>query len=157
MKNILVSILILMTLFGQTAAQTGNRKANELVSFLEGTWHDYTVYMAKGTPVDRQNYTETMSIKNDSTLTITAHNYKDGKDVTRDMILVIDNDNVVMRQGNFEATGRREGNAYSLTGYADNKEYRFRLYMMGDTYIFHSETWGDGNIEAMNMSYLVRE
>lgn len=157
MKILILSTAILMMPSGEIIAQTGTENANEIVSFLEGKWHNYSIIVSNGEPIDKHDYKETMSIKNDSTLTITAHKYKEGEDLTRDMNLVIDNDRVVMQQGNFKATGTRDGNAYYLKGYFEDKEYRFRLYAMGDKYIFHNEVWVDGKIEMMNMSYLVRD
>jgi hypothetical protein len=144
-------------LAGKSYAQSGNQNANQLVSFLEGNWHNYSILISDNSPVEQEDYKETMRIKNDTTITITAHEYKDGNDLTRDMVLIIDNDKVVMKQGDFIATGRYEGNVYYLTGYAGDKEYRFRLYTMGEKYVFHNEVWAKGKIEMINMSYLERE
>jgi hypothetical protein len=141
----------------ETIAQSNKPEANEIVTFLEGNWHNYSIYVSDSARINKQDYKETMRIKNDSTLTITAYNYKDGKDLTRDMILKIKNDSIVMQQGNFIAKGVREGNVYFLKGYHADKEYRFRLYTMSDKYVFHNEVWADGKIEMMNMSYLLRE
>lgn len=157
MRVLILSSAVLMMSLGEIIAQSGNQKANEIVSFLEGKWHNYSIYLSNGNPINQQDYKETMSIKNDSTLTITAHNYKDGKDLTKDMILIIRNGRVIMQQDNFIATGTQDGNVYYLKGSIDNKEFKFRLYTMGDKYIFHSEVWVDGKIEMMNMSYLLRE
>jgi hypothetical protein len=136
---------------------TDNQNANRLVSFLEGKWHNYSILVSDNNPVKKEDYKETMSIKNDSTITITAHSYKDSKDLTRDMTLVVKKDYVTMQQGNFIARGTRKGNVYSLKGYAGDKEYRFRLYTMGDKYVFHNEVWANGEVEMINMSYLERE
>jgi len=157
MKNIILSTTIILTSLASISAQTAYKKGNELVSFLEGKWHNYSYMVADSTPVIKQNYKETMLIKNDSTIIITAHNYIDDKDITRDMILVTDGEKAYMQQGDFRATGIRQGNVYYLKGYAGGKEYRFRLYTMGDKYIFHNEVWSEGKIEMINMSYLVRE
>lgn len=153
MKKIFLSTFILLISILKMQAQ----QANEIVSFLEGKWHNYSYILSNGKPVAKQDYKETMRIKNDSVITITAHNFKDGKDLTHDMILILKNDSIVMQQGSFTATGTREGNVYYLKGFAQGKEYRFRLYTMGDKYIFHNEVWADGKIEMMNMSYLIRE
>lgn len=157
MKTLILSTAILIISVGETIAQSGNHKANEIVSFLEGKWHNYTYTITDGRPVNKADYEETMTIKNDTSLIITAHNYKEGEDLTREMILAINENDVVMQQGNFKATGKREGNAYYLKGYSGDKEFRFRLYTMGDKYIFHNEVWREGKIKMMNMSYLVRD
>jgi hypothetical protein len=157
MKILVLSTVILMMCLGKTIAQPGNQKANEIVSFLEGKWHNYSIIISESNAIEKQDYKETMSIKNDTTLTITAHNYKDGNDITRDMILIVNDDKVIMQQGNFKATGTCDGNVYYLKGYYEDKEYRFRLYTMLDKYIFHNEVWVNGKIEMMNMSYLLRE
>lgn len=157
MKILIFCTAILTMSLGEIIAQTGSEGANEIVSFLEGQWHNYSIVVLNSKPINKHDYRETMSIKNDTTLTITAHKYKEGEDLTRDMILVINDEKVVMQQGDFKATGTRDGNVYYLKGYFEDKEYRFRLYTMGNKYIFHNEVWVDGKIEMMNMSYLVRD
>jgi len=157
MKIFLLSATIFALSLCKSHAQTEAHKANEIVSFLEGKWHNYSFIISNNNPVTREDYKETMCIKNDSVLTITAHNFKDGKDLTHDMILILKNDSIIMQQKSFIATGKREGNVYYLKGFAGGKEYRFRLYTMGDKYIFHNEVWANGKIEMMNMSYLIRE
>ena len=150
--------MAMMLMWLSTAfAQPQTTVPDDIVSFLHGKWHNYSFFIADGTPVGEQDYKETMKKKNDTTLTITAHNYKAGEDLTRDMILVVKDSSIVMRQGAFEAVGKREGNVYYLKGEAGDKEYRFRLYTLGDKYIFHSEVWADEKMEMMNMSYLERE
>lgn len=157
MRSLFFFITILTLLACESYAQSGNQNANQLVSFLEGKWHNYSILISNNSAVNQEDYKETMRIKNDTTITITAHEYKDGKDLTRDVVLIIDNDKVVMKQGDFIATGEYEGNVYYLKGYAGDKEYRFRLYAMGDKYVFHNEVWANGIIEMINMSYLERE
>ena len=157
MKTLFFYSAMLILLVGNSYAQTGSQNANTLVSFLEGKWHNHSILLSDNNPVKKEDYKETMSIKNDSTITITAHGYKDGKDLTRDMILIVKSDSVTMQQGKFIAKGTREGNVYHLKGYAGDKEYRFRLYTMGDKYVFHNEVWANGEIEMINMSYLARE
>jgi hypothetical protein len=157
MKKSILAIAVIIMVFGSLSAQISENTANEIVSFLSGKWHNFSYFIAEDGPVQQQDYRETMAVKNDSTLTITAHEYKDGQDLTRDMTLVINEDKITMRQGEFSATGSREGNVYYLQGNSGGKEYRFRLYTLGDKYIFHSEVWAGGKMEMMNMSYLVRE
>lgn len=157
MKKMILAVTILIMALGSTSAQTSEKKANEIVSFLSGEWHNFSYFIAENEPVQQQDYRETMAIKNDSTLMITAHEYKEGNDLTRDMTLLINKDIITMRQGDFSATGNREGNVFYLKGDSGGKEYRFRLYLLGDKYIFHSEVWAGGKMEMMNMSYLLRE
>lgn len=157
MKRLILSMLGLLVIASLTEAQDSKKEPNEIVSFLEGNWHNYTIFVSNDNAVSKQDYKETMQIKNDSTLTITAHKFKDGEDLTKDMVLAIRGNSIVMQQGNFKATGEREGNVYHLKGTFEDKEYRFRLYTMGDKYIFHNEVWADGHMVMMNMSYLVRE
>lgn len=157
MKRLILSTLGLMMAISQTVAQECNRKPNEIVSFLEGEWHNYSIFVSNDNAVSKQDYKETMQIKNDSTLTITAHNFRDGENLTKDMVLIILEDSIVMQQGYFKASGKREGNVYYLVGFHEDKVYKFRLYTMGDKYIFHNEVWANGKMEMMNMSYLVRE
>lgn len=157
MRKTILSVAILILTWGNIVAQTEEQTASEIVAFLAGKWHNFSYFIAENEPVQQQNYRETMAIKNDSTLTITAHEYKDGNDLTRDMTLLVADDKITMRQGDFSATGSREGNVFYLKGDSGGKEYRFRLYLLGDKYIFHSEVWAGGKMEMMNMSYLVRE
>ncbi len=64
---------------------------------------------------------------------------------------------VTMSQGTFKATGIREDAVYSMKGIFEGTEYRFRLYTLGDKYVFHRETWKDGKIQQIDMSYLIRK
>ncbi|WP_372643666.1 hypothetical protein [Ancylomarina sp.] len=156
-KIIILSSAIMVMSLSTSLAQNSNQNANQLVKFLEGKWHNYSILVSDSSSISKEDYKEKMSIKNDSTITITAYNYKDGKDLTRDMILVVKNNIVTTRQGDFKASGICEGNVYSMKGYFEDKEYRFRLYTMNDKYIFHREVWVNGKVEMMNMSYLLRE
>lgn len=152
----LILVFMAMTL-GAAVAQNKVPEQGDIVSFLQGKWHNHSFFISDGKPVTKQDYLETMQKKNDTTLTITAHNYKEGEDLTKDMVLVVKDSTIVMRQGSFRAVGKRRGNVYYLKGSAGGKEYRFRLYTLGDKYIFHSEVWADGNMQMMNMSYLQRK
>ncbi len=131
-------------------------KPNELVGFLAGRWENVSFEVADGRPITREAYPETMRAKDADTLTITAHGYRDGQDLTRDMELLLRGEELVLRQAGFEARGRREGNVYFLTGTHGDREYRFRLYALGDKYVFHRETWQDGAATQIDMSYLER-
>lgn len=98
-----------------------------------------------------------MAIKDTDTLTITAHGFRDGKDLTKDMHLELRGNDITMSQGDFKVTGVREANVYSMKGVYKGTEFRFRLYTIGDKYVFHRETWKNGKIEQIDMSYLVRK
>ena len=152
-----VAVAMLIMIMGNATAQDSEESPNELLSFLEGKWHNYTTTISGGRQVNKTDYKETMHIKNDSTLTITAHKYKNGQDLTRDMTFIFDRDSVVMKQGGFKASGIRKSNVYYLKGIAGDKTYLFRLYTMRNKYVFHSETWSGDRITSINMSYLLRE
>jgi hypothetical protein len=136
-------------------AKTSN--ANDLVNFLEGKWDNISFEISDGKPVKKEEYPETMIIKDPDTLTITAHGFRDGKDLTKDMKLEVRGENVTMSQGDFSASGKREDNVYSLKSLYKGSEFRFRLYTLGDKYVFHRETWKDGKIQQIDMSYLIRK
>lgn len=135
----------------------GQTTSNELIAFLAGKWDNVSFEIADGRDVKREAYSETMVVKDADTMTITAHGYRDGHDLTKDMHLILRGDDITMQQGDFKATGKREGNVYSMRGAAGGAEYRFRLYAMGDRYVFHRETWRNGKLEQIDMSYLVRK
>jgi len=149
-------IFIFMGMF-MNQSFAAKKEANDLVSFLSGKWENVSFEIADKKEVKRESYPETMKIKDFHTLTITAHGFRDGKDLTKDMHLELLGDTITMSQGSFKATGSREGNVYSLKGIFDGTEFRFRLYSMGDKYVFHRETWKNGRIEQMDMSYLIRK
>jgi hypothetical protein len=129
---------------------------NELVAFLGGRWDNVSFEVRPGQPVRREAYPETMSVVGAETLRITAHGYRDGQDLTKDMQLELRGDEIVLRQGAFEARGQREGNLYALRGAHEGAEFRFRLYTMEDRYVFHRETWRGGRVCQVDMSYLLR-
>jgi hypothetical protein len=134
-----------------------NADPNDLVKFLTGKWDNFSFEISDGKPVKKESYSETMVVKDADTITITAHGFRDGKDLTKDMRLEVRGNNVSMTQGSFKATGTREGNLYSLKGFFTDNEFRFRLYTIGDKYVFHRETWKDGKVIQVDMSYLTRK
>lgn len=129
---------------------------NDLVKFLVGKWNNMSFEISDKNPVKTEEYAETMVVKDADTLTITAHGFRDGKDLTKDMHLEVRGNKVTMSQGSFKATGTREDSVYSLKGIYEGQEFRFRLYTLGDKYVFHRETWKDGKIQQIDMSYLIR-
>ncbi len=132
-------------------------KPNDLVSFLNGKWDNVSFDVVDGKEVKRDAYAETMVAKDADTLTITAHGIRDGQDLTKDMRLVLRGSDITMSQGKFTAHGKREGNVYAMTGTENGKEYRFRLYTMGDKYVFQREIWNGDQVEEVDLSYLVRK
>lgn len=140
-----------------TTTQAKETEPNDLVKFLIGKWDNISFEISNGKPIKKEEYPETMIVKDHDTLTITAHGFRDGKDLTKDMHLEVRGDKVVMSQGEFRATGTREDNLYSLKALFKGTEYRLRLYTLGDKYVFHRETWKDRKIQQVDMSYLVRK
>jgi hypothetical protein len=134
----LLMTLALLLSGGLMAGETP--KANDLVSFLAGPWDNISFEIADGKEVKREAYPETMAIKDTDTLTITAHGFRDGKDLTKDMHLELRGNDITMSQGDFKVTGVREANVYSMKGVYKGTEFRFRLYTIGDKYVFHRET-----------------
>ena len=121
-------------------------KPNDFVSFLLGKWDNVSFGISDGKPIKSEAYPETMIGKDTDTLTITAHGVLNGKDLTKDMRLELRGNDITMKQGSFIAKGKREDNVYSLKGESGENEYRFRLYTLGDKYVFHRETWKAGKI-----------
>lgn len=140
-----------------TTLEAKENKYNDLVKFLIGKWDNVSFEISNGKPVKREAYPETMTGNSEHVLTITAHGFKDGKDLTKDMNLEVIGDKIIMSQGSFKAEGKKEANTYSMRGVHKDTEFRFRLYAMGDKYVFHRETWKDGNIQQIDMSYLIRK
>jgi hypothetical protein len=156
LKSISAFSLIVLTPVFALSAGANSLEPNDLVKFLTGKWDNVSFEISDGKPVKREEYPETMIAKDSDTLTITAHGYKDGKDLTKDMYLKVRGKAVTLQQGDFTATGTREDSVYTLKGLSKGAEYRFRLYTLGDKYVFHRETWKDGKIQGIDMSYLVR-
>lgn len=138
-------------------ANAKNNNPNELVKFLTGKWDNVSFEISDGKPVKKEEYPETMIVKDSDTLTITAHGFKDGKDLTKDMHLEVRGNNITMSQGSFKAIGTKEDSVYSMKGTADGSEFRFRLYALGDKYVFHREVWKNSKIQQLDMSYLIRK
>lgn len=149
-------ICVTVSCFLCTAANA-REQTNDLVSFLAGNWDNVSFEVSDGKPINREAYAETMVIKDRDTLRITAHAFRDGKDLTKDMTLVVRGHRATMKQGDYVAEGHREGDLYCLRGKADGKEFRFRLYTMGDKYVFIRETWNKGKVEQVDLSYLTRK
>jgi hypothetical protein len=130
---------------------------NDLVSFLAGDWDNTSFEVSEGKPIKKETYSETMVVKDKDTLTITAHQFRDGNDLTKDMQLKIKGRHASLSQGGFTAMGNREGNFYFFRGKEAGKEYRLRLYTLGDKYVFNREIWSDGQVKQVDMSYLTRK
>ncbi len=73
------------------------------------------------------------------------------------MRLAVRGTEVTLSQGPFFAKGTKEDNVYSLKGQFQDQEFRFRLYTLGDKYVFHRETWRNGKIQQVDISYLERK
>jgi hypothetical protein len=146
MFNLIQSTLIFTFVFATAATAKESIKPNDLVDFLAGKWDNVSFEISDGKDIKREAYPETMIVKDRDTLTITAHGFRDGKDVSKDMQLILQNNDITMAQGDFKASGKREGNLYTLKGQYKDTELRFRLYALGDKYVFHRETWKNGNM-----------
>ena len=145
--------------FVLTTAATAKEstRPNDIVDFLAGKWDNVSFEISDGKDIKREAYPETMVVKDRDTLTITAHGFRDGKDVSKDMQLILLGNDITMAQGDFKASGKREGNLYTLKGQYKDTELRFRLYALGDKYVFHRETWKAGSMTQIDISYLVRK
>ena len=157
MFNLIHSAFILAFVLTTSASAKESIKPNDIVFFLAGKWDNVSFEISDGKDIKREAYPETMVVKDRDTLTITAHGFRDGKDVSKDMLLILRGDDITMEQGDFKASGKREGNLYTLKGQYKDNELRFRLYALGDKYVFHRETWKAGNMTQIDMSYLVRK
>jgi hypothetical protein len=60
-------------------------KTNDLVSFLSGKWDNVSFEIENGRHPKREAYRETMIPKGEHTVSITAHGFRDGTEVTKDM------------------------------------------------------------------------
>jgi len=133
------------------------RRANEIVEFLEGTWVTRDVTVIANEEVKVEEYEEIMKVKDSETITITARGIDKGKDVTRDMVIRLVGDKVVLSQRDFSAEGVKKGNFVSLRGASGDLLFDFRLYLLGDKYVFQKDVWRGSKIVEVQMSYLLRE
>lgn len=134
----------------------GRSRANEIVEFLEGTWLTRDVTVTPNKEVKVEEYKEIMKIKDFETISITAVGIDKGQDVTRDMVIRLDGDRVVLSQRDFSAEGVKKGNLVSLRGTHDDLVFDFRLYLLDDKYVFQKDVWKDNKIVEVQMSYLLR-
>jgi hypothetical protein len=131
-------------------------KANEIVEFLEGTWVTRDVTLTPDKEVKFEEYKEVMKVKDPETIRITALGIDKGEDVTRDMVIRLVGDKVVLSQRDFCAEGVKKGNLVSLTGTHDDLVFDFRLYLLDDKYVFQKDVWRGSKIVEVQMSYLLR-
>jgi len=129
---------------------------NEVVRFLEGEWWNVDITVSKEGDITLNEYREKMTVKDHQTLTVTAFEIREGVDVTKDITVRIDGDSVVLAQEGFEARGIKTGNRLILEGKHGAYRIEFRLYLMGDAYIYQKDVWLDGEIVQSQMSYLQR-
>ncbi len=132
-------------------------KPNEILAFLEGRWVCEDRVFAPGRAPVVHRYEETIAIKDTETLSITAEGLKDTP-ITKDMSISVAEGQVTMGQGDFTATGKIHGNRVLLfnDGYLD-RQYEIRLYLMGDTYLYHMDTLKEGDVITSQTSYLKRK
>jgi hypothetical protein len=131
-------------------------RANEIVEFLEGTWVTRDVTVTPDQEVKVEEYTEVMKVKDFETITITALGLDKGKDVTRDMVIRLVGDLVVLSQRDFSAEGVKKGNFVSVRGAYGDLVFDFRLYLLDDKYVFEKDVWRGSKIVEVQMSYLLR-
>jgi len=131
---------------------------NPIIKFLEGDWYCTNFITEPNKKVTKSEYKEKMVIKDTHIITITAYGINNGENLTRDMTIIVDNNNdVTLKQGDFQATGKLDGNMASISNesYKGNK-YTFRLYLMDDKYIYQKDLWKDDTVIQTQMSYLER-
>jgi len=51
----------------------------------------------------------------------------------------------------------KKGNFVSLRGTYGDSVFDFRLYLLGDKYVFQKDVWKGSKIVEVQMSYLLRE
>lgn len=129
---------------------------NELVQFLEGKWINTNVEVHLDLPLSKKTLRETRRKKGMDSITITSLDSDTGKEIVKDLQLIVRGNEIKMRQGSFMAKGTKKGNVYLLNGRLDNKEYFFRLYLMEDKFVFHREIWMDGRVQNLDISCLER-
>ena len=132
------------------------RGANEIVEFLEGTWVTRDVTVTPDHEVKVEEYEEVMKVKDSETISITALGLDKGRDVTRDMVIRLVGDRVVLSQRDFSAEGVKKGNFVSLRGAYGDLVFDFRLYLLDDKYVFEKDVWRGSEIVEVQMSYLLR-
>jgi len=132
------------------------RGANEIVEFLEGTWVTRDVTVTPSHEVKVEEYKEVMKVKDSETISITALGLDKGRDVTRDMVIRLVGDRVVLSQRDFSAEGVKKGNFVSLRGAYGDLVFDFRLYLLDDKYVFEKDVWRGSEIVEVQMSYLLR-
>ncbi len=147
-------ILVALTLIALPAPVSA--APNEIVQFLEGEWWNVDITITEESGVRLNEYREMMVVKDDQTLTVTAYKIKEGQDVTKDITIKMTGDSVTLAQEGFEAHGVKTGNFISLSGTAGDFRIEFRLYLMGDTYIYQKDVRKDGEVIESQMSYLER-
>ena len=103
-----------------------------------------------------EEYEEIMKIKDSETISITALGLDKGKDVTRDMVIRLVGDKVVLSQRDFSAEGVKKGNFVSVRGIYGDLVFDFRLYLLDDKYVFQKDVWRGSKIVEVQMSYLLR-
>jgi hypothetical protein len=97
-------IFILLSVASAFPAYAEKSTPNDLVKFLSGKWDNISFEISDGKAVKKEEYSETMVVRDSDTVTITAHAFKDGKDLTKDMRLELRGNTVTMSQGKFRAT-----------------------------------------------------
>jgi len=132
------------------------KPCNEIIAFLEGRWlcenwmvDDHEKHVA--------TYEETMRIHDRDTVEITAHNVKDGQNITKKMLLKVEGDRVKMKQGDFEANGNFIGNKITLENNDyEGARYHFVLYLMNDYFVFEKEKLKGSQVVEKQLSTLKR-
>ena len=132
------------------------RRANEIVEFLEGTWVTRDVTVTPDQEVKVEEYMEVMKVKDFETVSITALGLEKSKDVTREMVIRLMGDKVILSQRDFSAEGVKKGNFVSLRGAYGGLVFDFRLYLLDGKYVFEKDVWRGSEIVEVQMSYLLR-
>ncbi len=132
-------------------------KANTIIRFLEGAWTAHNT-MITDDRVNHDTYDETITIKNDDTISITAHGVDEGKDLTRDMTIHLNGEQITLKQGDYEARGTFKENHASLhTKNYQGKDFDTRIRLLNNTYIYQMDVFEHGKCIMSQMSHLTKK
>lgn len=134
-----------------------NNRVNHVIRFLEGSWTAYNT-MITDDRINHDTYDETITIKDAETVSITAHGVDDGKDITRNMTIHLDGDQLTLKQGDYEARGTFIHNhAHLHTKNYQGKDFDTRIRQLKNTYIYQMDVYEHGICIMSQMSHLIRK
>ncbi|MFO7969441.1 MAG: hypothetical protein R6U15_04945 [Candidatus Izemoplasmatales bacterium] len=132
-------------------------KPNKIIKYLSGKWNCKNIVIKPKEKPREFSYKETIKIKNNNTISITAFGIDNGNDFTKDMQIDLSDNHLTLSQDDFSVAGKYFENFAELVNenYRNNK-YLIRIFLLEENYIYQMEVYNKTKLISSQFSYLTK-